>query len=114
MGDLIHKLPIDDTPVMMEERENFIMLFPEEDQSTDVVYSNSAPIKNVQNKLKKEVAGIFVFIIVFFLLNLPFVKDIVQEYIPMCNKSWILTNFVQSIIFALVLWIVMNAKYSRV
>lgn len=115
MGDLINKLPTDNTPVPMEERENFMMLFPEEvEHQPSQSHPSQQTSRKDHNKLKKEVAGLFVFMLVFFILNLPFVKTLIREYIPMCNKSWILTNAVQSIIFAFVLWIVMNAEYSRV
>jgi hypothetical protein len=54
------------------------------------------------------------FISVFFILNIPYVKNLIVEYIPMCHKSWIATHLVQAILFAFILWIVVNSEYSRV
>jgi hypothetical protein len=65
-------------------------------------------------KLKKEVLSLTLFIVVFFVLNLPYVKKMIVEYIPMCNKSWIATHLVQAVLFAFILWIVINSEYSRV
>lgn len=114
MGDMIQKLPTDNIQMPLDERENFMMLFPEEQQSQQN-QQESKPIekKDVQ-QLRKEFISIFLFMVVFFLLNVPYVKNLIIEYIPMCNKSWFLTNLVQSIIFAFVLWIIINAEYSRV
>lgn len=53
------------------------------------------------------------FVVVFFVLNLPYVRGLITEYIPMCHKSWMLTHLVQAIVFAFVLWIVINSEYAR-
>lgn len=131
MGDLIMKLPTDNVVMPSEERENFLMLFPDDNviQNNNAVSipqpSNNNSMEqtssNVQKrqemntqKLKKEVMSLTLFIAVFFILNLPYVKNMIVEYIPMCNKSWIATHLVQAILFAFILWIVINSEYSRV
>lgn len=131
MGDLIMKLPTDNVVMPSEERENFLMLFPDDNatQKNNAVSipqpSNNNSMEqtssNIQKrqemntqKLKKEVMSLTLFIAVFFILNLPYVKNMIVEYIPMCNKSWIATHLVQAILFAFILWIVINSEYSRV
>lgn len=114
MGDLIQKLPTDNIQLTQEERENFTMLFPNEYQQQQPQALSSPKLPNQPHKLKKEFISIALFIAVFFLLNLPYIKNLIIEYIPMCNKSWILTNMVQAIVFAFILWIAVNAEYSRV
>lgn len=131
MGDLIMKLPTDNVVMPSEERENFLMLFPDNNatQKNNAVSipqpSNNNSMEqtssNIQKrqemntqKLKKEVMNLTLFIAVFFILNLPYVKNMIVEYIPMCNKSWITTHLVQAILFAFILWIVINSEYSRV
>lgn len=131
MGDLIMKLPTDNVVMPSEERENFLMLFPDNNatQKNNAVSipqpSNNNSMEqtssNIQKrqemntqKLKKEVMSLTLFIAVFFILNLPYVKNMIVEYIPMCNKSWIATHLVQAILFAFILWIVINSEYSRV
>lgn len=130
MGDLIIKLPTDNVVMPSEERENFLMLFPDDNTIASNPVSMPQPSNNssmeqtsshVQKrqemntqKLKKEVMSLTLFIAVFFILNLPYVKNMIVEYIPMCNKSWIATHLVQSILFAFILWIVINSEYSRV
>lgn len=119
MGDLIQKLPTDNVLMSQEESDNFSMLFPNEQEipQDDIGIKTS----NVQTKyeastrkLKKEILGIFMFIAIFFILNLPHVKKLIVEYIPLCSKSWIATHLVQAIIFAFILWMVVNSEYSRV
>ncbi len=128
MGDLIMKLPTDNVVMPLEERDHFRMLFPEEQpvgDSTSTPQSETATTatetsvhvqkqleRNTQ-KLKKEVMSLTLFIAVFFLLNLPFVKNKIMEYIPYCHESGIATHLVQAILFALILWIVVNSEYSR-
>lgn len=130
MGDLIMKLPTDNVVMPSEERENFLMLFPDDNAIANNPVSMPQPTNNnsmeqtsshVQKrqemntqKLKKEVMSLTLFIAVFFILNLPYVKNLIVEYIPMCNKSWIVTHLVQAILFAFILWIVVNSEYSRV
>ena len=130
MGDLILKLPTDNVVMPSEERENFLMLFPDDNaiQKNTVSMPQSSTQNNVEQtsshvqkqqemntqKLKKEVMNLTLFIAVFFILNLPYVKNMIVEYIPMCHKSWIVTHLVQSVLFAFVLWIVINSEYSRV
>jgi len=135
MGDLILKLPTDNVMMPVEERDNFLMLFPDEKSpgqdmaavpmppqpqppQQNTMEDTSAnvqrrPVKNTQ-KLKKEVLSLSLFIAVFFILNLPYVKNLIVEYIPMCSKSWIATHLVQAVLFAFILWIVINSEYSRV
>lgn len=130
MGDLIMKLPTDNVVMPSEERENFLMLFPDDNAIANNPVSMPQPTNNnsmeqtsshVQKrqemntqKLKKEVMSLTLFIAVFFILNLPYVKNLIVEYIPICNKSWIVTHLVQAILFAFILWIVVNSEYSRV
>lgn len=121
MGDLIIKLPSDNVVMPPEERENFLMLFPDEEkfqQNNDTPqqtpFQQKTPSADPTKKLKKEVISLFMFIVIFFILNLPYVKKLIVEYIPLCYKSWIATNLVQAIIFAFILWIVINSEYSRV
>ena len=120
MGDLIMRLPTDNVVMPPEERDNFRMLFPEEapPSSSDNTAASTTtvarpPEKNTQ-KLKKEVMSLALFIGVFFLLNLPYVKNLIMEYVPICSRSWIATHLVQAILFAFVLWLVINSEYSRV
>lgn len=126
MGDLIQKLPTDNLVMPTEEKENFLMLFPDEmtipeeqkvkiSENTNTNTNTNPRIYNgaSTNKLKKEMTSLLLFVAVFFILNLPQVKRLIVEYIPMCNKSWIATNLVQAIVFAFVLWIVINSEYSR-
>lgn len=130
MGDLIQKLPTDSIQLSSEEHQNFFMLFPptEEEQPQPppsppqpAVYpphQQYLPKEKNNNRttqnLKKECTSVFLFILVFFLLNVPYVKQILVEYIPLCSNSWIITNLLQAIIFALVLWLIINSEYSRV
>jgi uncharacterized protein Smg (DUF494 family) len=124
MGDLIQKLPTDNLVMPTEEKENFLMLFPDEmtipEEQKVKISENTNTNTNPRiyngastNKLKKEMTSLLLFVAVFFILNLPQVKRLIVEYIPMCNKSWIATNLVQAIVFAFVLWIVINSEYSR-
>ena len=120
MGDLIIKLPTDNVVMPPEERENFLMLFPEEpykNENNVPVPTQEQPVERkkekMNHKLKKEVLCLTLFVGVFFVLNLPYIKKLITEYIPLCNKSWIATNLVQSIVFAFVLWIFINSEYSR-
>jgi hypothetical protein len=123
------KLPTDNVMMPVEERDNFLMLFPDEKSPAQDMAVPSQPQQNtmentsasVQNrhekntqKLKKEVLSLSLFIVVFFILNLPYVKKLIVEYIPMCGKSWIATHLVQAVLFAFILWIVINSEYSRV
>lgn len=112
MGDLIQKLPTDSIQMPPEERENFLLLFPEEQVMPAAVQSSSPQDATARN-LKKEIMTLSMFILVFFVLNLPFVKNLLVEYIPLCHKSWIMTNLLQAIVFAFVLWLFLNAEYSR-
>lgn len=113
MGDLIQRLPTDNTPLTPDEKENFNMLFPKEnyEQLQEQPHTPSQPPP--PQKLKKEVFVLTAFVVVFFVLNLPHVKGLIMEYIPMCHKSWMLTHLVQAIVFAFVLWIVINSEYAR-
>jgi hypothetical protein len=115
MGDLIQKLPTDNVVMPPEEKDNFIMLFPDEPHElksspAEKTTTNYTPSTR---KLKKEVFSLLMFIAIFFILNLPFVKKLIVEYIPLCGKSWIATNLVQAITFAFILWLVINSEYSR-
>ena len=114
MGDMIQKLPTDNIQMPLDERENFMMLFPEEQQQETCNQQQKPTEKKDVQQLRKEFISIFLFMVVFFLLNVPYIKNLIVEYIPMCNKSWFLTNLVQSVIFAFILWIIINADYSRV
>lgn len=120
MGDLIQKLPTDNVVMPPDEKDNFLMLFPDESALKNNPAPNQAepPQKTVNyssstQKLKKEVLSLFMFISIFFILNLPYVKKLIVEYIPLCNKSWIAANLVQAITFAFILWLVINSEYSR-
>lgn len=123
------KLPTDNVVMPPEERENFLMLFPDEkpfqnnismpsQTNNNTIEQTSTDVQKRQDlntrKLKKEVLSLTMFIAVFFVLNLPYVKNLIVEYIPMCHKSWIATHLVQAILFAFILWIVINSEYSRV
>ena len=126
------KLPTDNVVMPPEERENFLMLFPDDNSiqnnnitmpqssvnTNTTLEQTSSSVQKRQNintqKLKKEVMSLTLFIAVFFILNLPYVKNLIVEYIPMCHKSWIATHLVQAIIFAFILWIVVNSEYSRI
>ena len=112
MGDLIQRLPTDNTPLTQDEKENFVMLFPQEEQAQPQLQQLQPP-PPPPHKLKKEVFVLFSFVVVFFVLNLPYVKGLIVEYIPMCHKSWMLTHLVQAIVFAFVLWIVINSEHAR-
>jgi hypothetical protein len=122
MGDLIQKLPTDSVPLPPEEKQNFFMLFPpsvqEKPPSNEVPQQQQSPPsqgnKMTTQKLKKECCNVFLFVLVFFILNVPYVKQLLMEYIPLCSKSWMVTNLLQAIIFALVLWLILNSEYSRV
>lgn len=131
MGDLIMKLPTDNVVMPPEERDNFLMLFPDDNtiqnnnmtmpqpsMTNNTMEQTSSHVQKRQEmntkKLKKEVMSLTLFIAVFFILNLPYVKNMIVEYIPMCHKSWIATHLVQAILFAFILWIVINSEYSRV
>ena len=132
MGDLIMKLPTDNVVMPTEERENFLMLFPDNDATANTNMNNALSIPQPSNpmeqtssdvqkrpevatqRLKKEVMSLTLFIAVFFILNLPYVKNMIVEYIPMCHKSWIATHLVQAVLFAFILWIVINSEYSRI
>lgn len=114
MGDLIQRLPTDNTPLTAEEKENFNMLFPQEEQCQQPSQpQNQQKQPPPPQKLKREVFVLFSFVVVFFVLNLPYVKGLIVEYIPMCHKSWVLTHLVQAVVFAFVLWIVINSEYAR-
>lgn len=119
MGDLIQKLPTDSTPLMKEEKENFSMLFPEEQQPNQhAVVVTTARRKETSSttcgrKLQKELLLMALFFGTFFVMSLPQTRETIREYIPMCAKSWIITNAVQSLIFTVVLWIVLNSEYIR-
>lgn len=126
------KLPTDNVVMPPEERENFLMLFPDDNSiqnnnitmpqssvnTNTTLEQTSSSVQKRQNmntqKLKKEVMSLTLFIAVFFILNLPYVKNLIVEYIPMCHKSWIATHLVQAILFAFILWIVVNSEYSRI
>ena len=125
------KLPTDNVVMPPEERDNFLMLFPDDNliQNNNITMPQPSSMSNTMeqtssnvqkrqemntHKLKKEVMSLSLFIAVFFILNLPYVKNLIVEYIPMCNKSWIATHLVQAILFAFILWIVINSEYSRV
>ena len=129
MGDLIMKLPTDNVVMPPEERDHFLMLFPDEETPSQTVsMPQSLPQQNIHQtsnqvqkkqerniqKLKREVLSLVLFIAIFFILNLPFVKNLITEYIPLCSKSWIATHVVQATLFALILWLVVNSEYSRV
>lgn len=119
MGDIIQKLPIDQIILSHEEKDNFMMLFPEEQPQAPLQPTHARQEKEQQKqpslrKIKNEVISLLFFVAVFFVLNIPYVKTLLVEYIPMCSKSWIITNLIQAVIFAFVLWIALNAEYSRV
>ena len=113
MGDLIQKLPTDNVVMPPEERENFVMLFPEQ-QSSQATPVLTTPLPTHDKKLKQEIVNVVIFVGLFFLLNLPHVRNLLMEYIPMCHKSWILTNLIQAILFAFLLWLCLNAEYSKI
>jgi len=116
MGDLIQKLPTDNVVMPPEEKDNFLMLFPDEPhdlKSSPAQAEKTTNYTSSTQKLKKEVLSLLMFIAIFFILNLPFVKKLIVEYIPFCSKSWIATNLVQAITFAFILWLVINSEYSR-
>lgn len=125
MGDLIQKLPTDNHPMPPEEKENFVMLFPDDKGSPSVVVPQQQQNQSLQQqpfssqydqkqKLKKEILTVLMFVVVFFVLNIPQVKNLIVEYIPMCHKSWMITNAVQAVVFAFILWVILNSEYSRV
>ena len=127
MGDLIQRLPTDEIQLPNEEQENFALLFgveeqeppPRRRQQQQFIEDMPPPSQTARmgrkntRHLKREFISVFSFIIVFFILNLPVVKSLIQGYIPLCNKSWIATNVVQSILFGFVMWMVVNFDYSR-
>lgn len=116
MGDLILKLPTDNVVMPPEERDNFLMLFPEQQREETNVSTTEIPMTPLappEKKLKQEIVNVVIFIGIFFILNLPQVRNLLVEYIPMCHKSWILTNLIQAIIFAFSLWLCLNAEYSK-
>lgn len=122
MGDLIQRLPMDDIFLPKDERANFQLLFGDEDHSqeqrgtdgNDSDQRQSARDRQEPTALhKKEFISIIAFFVIFFLMNTPWVQQMIQCYIPLCSKSWIATNCVQSLIAAFVLYFILNLNYCR-
>lgn len=134
MGDLIQKLPTDQEQLTLEEKENFRLLFGEEEQrpisqpspispplrTSTVLPENpkrptpvaSSLQPSSSSMLKKEMFQVAILAGIFFLFQLPLVNSLFQTYIPLC-KSDLICNVVKAIVFGIVLWVLINFKYIR-
>lgn len=123
MGDLIQRLPTDDIFLPKEEKVNFELLFGDnngtpQDVRVDIggggaktTFHEMHPEPVVVQK--KEVISVLAFFVVFFVMNTPWVVELIHSYIPLCSKSWIATNCVQSLLSACILYFILNFNYSR-
>lgn len=125
MGDLIQRLPTDDIRLPSEEKANFELLFGDTSSDNNVQIDIGPPEpmkKNVRfhevqpdsvAAQRKEVISVVAFFVVFFVINLPWVVEAIHSYIPLCAKSWVATNGVQSLVAACILYFILNFNYSR-
>lgn len=113
MGDLIHKLPTDEIVISGEDKESLLLLFgakekkeepPEQDAVATVVLPRSG-------ELAREGVLILTYIFCFFIMSLEWVDNLLRVYIPLCKNSWIMRHLVKAVLFALIVWIVVNRVY---
>jgi len=120
MGDLIHKLPTDEIVISGEDKESLLLLFgakeekqelPKTEPDTEVVDAAPTVILPRSGELAREGVLILTYILCFFIVSLQWVDDLLQVYIPLCKNSWIVRHLVKAVLFALILWIVVNRVY---
>ncbi len=141
MGDLIRKLPTDQDELSREEKENFALLFGEEEkenfqQLQQPVLSPPSeqqrvatpipenphrpmPVPTTFNPspsspvlLKKELFQVSIFAAIFFVFQFPSVSSLFQNYIPMC-KSEMTRYIVKAVVFGIVLLVLINFRYIQ-
>lgn len=135
MGDLIQKLPTDEVQLSREEKQNFKLLFGEEEVqpimppppsrlSTPLperpkrplpVPTALSPPTPVSNSflLKRELFQIVILTVIFFVFQFSFVDNLFQNYVPFCKSSEIIRNVVKALVLAVVMWVLINSKYIR-
>lgn len=134
MGDLIQKLPTDEVQLSREEKQNFKLLFGEEEpnQSPPAPIRVSTPLPEHPNRplpvptalssptpstspflLKKELCQIGLLVILFFIFQFSFVNNIFQNYVPFCKSSELIRNAIKALVLAIVMWVLINFKYLK-
>lgn len=128
MGDLIHKLPMDEIQVTIEEKDGLKMLFgnappppapippaaPPSPPAASVVAPAPPPetvTESTYSKMSKELMVILLTAGIFFLFSIPMIDGVLNTFIPLCKNSWIVRNSVKAVIFGLIVWIFVNRNY---
>jgi len=134
MGDLIHKLPMDEIQVTIEEKDGLKMLFgnappppapipappaaappsPPMPPAASVVAPAPPPetvTESTYTRMSKELMVILLTAGIFFLFSIPMIDGVLNTFIPLCKNSWIVRNSVKAVIFGLIVWIFVNRNY---
>ena len=135
MGDLIHKLPMDEIQVTIEEKDGLKMLFgnappppappapmPPAPMPAPPAAPVAAPVvpqapppetvtESTYSKMSKELMVILLTAGIFFLFSIPMIDGVLNTFIPLCKNSWIVRNSVKAVIFGLIVWIFVNRNY---
>ena len=128
MGDLIHKLPMDEIQVTIEEKDGLKMLFgnapppppppppaplPQAQAPPQPQPQPQAPqpVESTYAKMSREVMVILLMAGIFFLFSIPMIDGILNTFVPLCKNSWIVRNSVKAIVFGLITWIFVNRNY---
>jgi ABC-type uncharacterized transport system permease subunit len=112
MGDLIHKLPTDEILMNSDEKEGLVLLFGQKDKDAPMTADIPEHITiDKQTALAHEIFLLLLFICLFFLVSLRFIDGLLENYIPFCKNLWIMRNFIKAIIFAIILWVILNRTH---
>lgn len=127
MGDLIHKLPMDEIQVTIEEKDGLKMLFGNPPSPSPLPVSpppstiaslpqapapsSSSPEVSTYVKMSREFMAILLTAGIFFLFSIPMIDGILNTFVPLCKNSWIVRNSVKAIVFGLIIWIFVNRNY---
>lgn len=104
MGDLIHQLPIDEIQLSAEDRDTYDILFADTEKQEEIVKS----------PLRHELGVFMTYLILFFVSAIPLVDDLLNRFVPLCGRSWIVRAVVKALVFGLLLWVITNSNYLKV
>ena len=138
MGDLIHKLPMDELDISREETDSIVLLFGKQCISEPVVKTmNATTIRDnsttttttttatptitntttpmskphASSDIVKEFIAIFTYSVVVFFFTIPYIDELFINFIPFCKNSWIVRNIIKAIVTAIVAWIIVNRHH---
>lgn len=108
MGDLIHQLPTDEILLSREDRDAYDILF------IDTEKEKAGENLPASNPLRHELGIFIIYLVLFFVSAIPLVDDLLNKFVPLCGRSWIVRAVVKALVFGLLLWIISNSSYLKV